>query len=714
MPREEIQVERKAVLFMLMFFVGASLAATENVTTAQLAFFNHTVNVSNVPVTLNGSALMKFEGTPNQEITSTFTRLQTFRYPITSAVDINLSDANTVKLNYYVVNGRMLNGTASPFNGSIQLYYPFKNETSIIDYSGYGRNGTATNVNVTNGSIGTAANFPSGERFIVVPDNAAFNVTANEEFLVEALVNMSDIGASNNIIISKFASNAGILMIFQNNLFECSVGDGVRHRYRYPFTDSDWSNRQIYVACERNTTSDTINIYFDGVRVINLTDNSTDLSVAQTFWLGWDGGTTLQGTLDEFIWHDQARGSAYILARNASFNPSNWAFTSTVYQPVNSVYVCDGDNSHMIFNFTVYDEASRIKGNNTNFTSTWTVNSTRINHATFSASGLGASMAICINPLVPVTTNASIIYGNSTNPQREFYLINNFSAAVGLNVSIYNSDNDQVKLAKIFVKDDAGLEKPDVIVITQRYFLDINQWLSVAMAKTDFSGLASTKLADTRTNLPVVFYRFIIDDDGNTLKTTAATKLVSDPTDNIITLTINLIESVGKSFYIFGKTVYSCTNSTTSISCSYTDNTGSLVGMNLTVDKIDKFSQARVCSTNSTGTQDTLTCSLGANVNGTYSYRLVGNYGNNDIVVIAAGSVRYLTGTPWGASGNVIAFFVIAVLAFAGKAGGPTGMLVMTGMGLALTALLQILVIPVTVLVGAIVALGIVAYVLRD
>lgn len=363
-----------------------------------------------------------------------------------------------------------------------------------------------------------------------------------------------------------------------------------------------------------------------------------------------------------------------------------------------AIGVCGGSLDEAAYTFTFADEATRTQLSDYDFDGyfeAWTTDISNRTNATISLTNQ-TSIEICTTDPV-ITINATVEYTNDTSTEREYYLsVNQTLNGSAYTPVLYNLPSGDVTTTQIIVTGSDGKPKQDVVVVAQRYYIAINAWVTVNMAKTDFSGTSVMKLVDTRTQDPSTIYRFVIYDNGNLIYTSPQTKLVSDATTGIATFSINLQATVGTVYTVINNAITTCSNTSDTLTCTYAST--SLSSVNLTISRVIGENLTIQCSNTSTGVSGSVQCALSGTINGTYLYTMYGTFTNNLTSVIASGALLFNPINTLGTLGLIGAFLLTTMAALLGSRIGSAAVIIGAVAGVILSALMGFVVLDGTVL----------------
>jgi hypothetical protein len=224
---------------------------------------------------------------------------------------------------------------------------------------------------------------------------------------------------------------------------------------------------------------------------------------------------------------------------------------------------------------------------------------------------------ICIYPTWTSYLTSGVIQYNATGYMDEYYFIATTLGNVSQTTNLYLLDSTLAKTATIYVIGSDGTPYANGYVDIQRYYPTSFSYITVSQIKTDDDGKAVANIIPN-----TVYYRFIVkDSDGNAVGSFLSriiTCSASDYTCPPYTVTLDLSTGTTTDWFSYNDNSVSCTNTTTSISCTVVDSSSSFINSSLRVNNLTQNSI--VCIQNVTPASGTLTCTIGDMTNRTYQY----------------------------------------------------------------------------------------------
>ena len=181
----------------------------------------------------------------------------------------------------------------------------------------------------------------------------------------------------------------------------------------------------------------------------------------------------------------------------------------------------------------------------------------------------------------------------------------------------------------ILVNDEYTSPYPDVVVEVQRWFPELNSYVTIAKPKTDDQGGTNTYLV-----LYDAYYRFVLRKDG-TILTTIPRRIVRTTE---LTFTIDPGELIQ---WLQFKIKGGChpDSAAGTLACTYTGPSEYITDVTLDVWHLGALYKSHVCSSTNTSATGSLVCTIGNATNKIYTYTLIANLTTaaNDVYMIAQG-----------------------------------------------------------------------------
>jgi hypothetical protein len=280
------------------------------------------------------------------------------------------------------------------------------------------------------------------------------------------------------------------------------------------------------------------------------------------------------------------------------------------------------------------------------------------------AFNVNQSARICIYPtFAELITQGMMQYKANGYGDRMYYIFTRINN-VTQNVDLYLLSFAYMQPVYIYVVDQAGNKIQDAIVKIQRYYIDKNQYKTVAQVKTDFEGKGTTYL---RVN--EIYYKFIVEKDFKVLREFPPMIIACHGNCPPYTITLPIQDIRENPFFkYFGKVSYHCTvnNVTEILRCTVTDLTQTMTKAVLIVNRHGPFGGHKICTNECESSACTLICNV-PNLNSTlYHFVLVAEFPENLKYVIDNGYIDFRTTALLGDLGVFIALLLTLVLAFIG------------------------------------------------
>ncbi|NCD05863.1 MAG: DUF2341 domain-containing protein, partial [Spirochaetia bacterium] len=285
----------------------------------------------------------------------------------------------------------------------------------------------------------------------------------------------------------------------------------------------------------------------------------------------------------------------------------------------------------------------------------------------------------CIYPGEENMSFTGITYYSRTDSDSRDYLFNNFSLSnESQNIDLFLLETNVSDIVTITVIDNYKNYVQDAIIYVQRWIVSTNTFETVAIITTNEQGQAFANL-----QLYNVYYRFVVYQDGEIVKTTSAQKLSST------SLQIEISVSRNSDYLPFEDIAKTLTfnNETNVVSFSFVDSSGALASGCLKVYNSTAYGLRLLSSECSTSVSSTLSY-LATDNSTTYVAKgiltLDDNYNSvksTDILTFKIGDNPY--NSTYEGTGYVVTILLIGTLLVAGIAMGSVVIsLVGAGIGL--------------------------------
>jgi len=276
------------------------------------------------------------------------------------------------------------------------------------------------------------------------------------------------------------------------------------------------------------------------------------------------------------------------------------------------------------------------------------------------------------------------------------------------NIQLYTSN--QTDFFQVTITSTAGVVLGNDYLQFQRWYPASNAYITVATCLTNSQGQCNINLNGNN-----VWYKVVVlDQSFNPLG--VIPPFVPACTSNPCTIGLVLPQNLNYWNYLGGVST-SCTvnNQSNTVTCTYTDNSGILISMNLVVQKLNLFNTTQtICNQTLNTASGTLTCPISSN--GTYTYLLYGDYNpaNDPPVLVDSGVVSIGQAfAAWGGLGLIVAFLLVLIISLVG-AWKPTAAIMLAILGILVSMVLGAFEIGIGGLVGLIVTLFVIMIKMRE
>ena len=513
-------------------------------------------------------------------------------------VCINAEGGSTYQSDYYVDDFRIYK---APYDFSSSLHKisgVFWINTTV--FTGHTKETVKVNVS-TEVTVGTEKISAKADKALTPKSIATFNITAENDKFIEGV--QSWLKASGKFFYRAFASGMQdkIYLICKNKEERKVVAHEIEN-----FTDT----LSFYIPTIPNSTS--INYLSDSFKCWLYYPS---LEISEITYTNYEGNENSSYSYSPVnISNYSSKSYTYYLMKLCKCGTTNCTSTKTV--EITKFYN-EIDKSDVTSKITDVKFFSEIwYGNNDSFTRIWGVD----------------DKSICIYPSwASYGTKTTITYSSSSYPARNYFL---WDCDVLLTnqthqLELYSLYQDNATVVTIYVKDQAGNPVEDAIVKFMKYYADENAYITVAEAKTNFEGKASTTL-----NLYSTWYKIVIIKDCEVVAEYSPTQITST------SLEFTLQEEAE---YIYGLTEglsYNCTimRNESYIKCTVVDSTGKMNYAELIVQKGLFAKNQTICDVKVYSSGETLLCT-NLDLNYSYYYTLAVNM-SGSVITLTTGYIE--------------------------------------------------------------------------
>lgn len=462
------------------------------------------------------------------------------------------------------------------------------------------------------------------------------------------------------------------------------------------YTPNTWTHTCITF----NSSNNNITSYVNGLKTnsLNYYINNTDQT--KKLILSGRDDSLLSGYIDEVIMINRTITSGEVYNLYTTKDPLTTITTGTTNTClVNYVYYTNttkpivGDCEVLSFGnetikYTVTDEKTNDDLNDTTIESDYTLLDYNITYGIKTEDK--GTYTMCVYPNNSIRVNTTIRY-YADNYVTRYHFLNNATLTTTLrSLTLYTLDNISDTQVNLRVRDNAGTDVPNVLIIARREFVSEASFKSVGMCITDSEGTCSIPLE--LNNVRYDFQAFNLT-TNSLIKSTASTILTTSNIDPAVIISI----TTGSIFDYWSKKnqlVYNVTNITVTDFVNYTVNaldlTGLATSIKLTCTKNGMLGDTQVYSGSVNSNSASLTCQLGNITNNRYSVITIITYLDGTKITLTEsvdGTVPYNYST----DGLISAFFILlslglafAITPSAGILGIITGLVIINGLGFTL------------------------------
>lgn len=311
---------------------------------------------------------------------------------------------------------------------------------------------------------------------------------------------------------------------------------------------------------------------------------------------------------------------------NGSITSTKLSNTSTQTVAQIGLKICVG-NDLPVLNFSFFDEETNTLMANHSGPTAYQFESFFIPFSTIIGDigrnysfTLSSSNSYTLCPInnISFKINGNIRYLNSTTytKARFYYIRNEQLSNTTTSFKRLYMLQDTLSTQQIF-KVISGTS-PAANVIVQVYRIYANESRVVAMAITDSNGLGNTYV-----HTGIVSYFMNVINSVNTLLYTSGITVFPD---SVPTITYNILsQGYANTYQYFNKLTGICSRTSTLLSCTYNDTSGTAQTLTLTLQQFGVLEWTNVCINTTSATSGTITCAIPSAANATFSYDIRGN-----------------------------------------------------------------------------------------
>ena len=394
----------------------------------------------------------------------------------------------------------------------------------------------------------------------------------------------------------------------------------------------------------------------------------------------------------------------FIEYRNSFVTPKpsttliNWTyyfnFSSTMYnisgnQTAYAINITNCTSGNIVFNFTVYNESTKVKLANPTIETSLTLKSYQNTSQTWDFSTLkhGNDLTICMPDILNASDyliDAITKYESSANVPEYHYLVNvNLTKAnTPINIPLYDLSTDDSTSFLITYKNENYLPMRNRIVDILRYYISTGEFISVEHGKTDPAGQTNAHLVTED-----IIYSFNVYYEGELEYSTPQYKALCQAVPCTI-----LISQEGETTTttIDNYNIDLTYNEETRISTlRFSTKDGSSAVINLTTYLNNGYDNTSVCSSQVLASAGTLNCQIPttAITNNSYIVKIKEGY-NSSTLGYRLITIQDSAFDRFGGTGIIITAFSFITLAFMGIGSGIM-VIIMGFLGLALASMLM-------------------------
>ncbi len=314
---------------------------------------------------------------------------------------------------------------------------------------------------------------------------------------------------------------------------------------------------------------------------------------------------------------------------------------------------------------------------------------------------------ICLYPnWSEYEVNSTIEYYETGYTRRNYFLSNAIINNVTTDINLYLLSSSIAINIQFLAKDVYHNLQEDVIIKAQRFYTGSNEYITVAMGRTGFDGVAGIPLRQN------IWYRYILERNHAVLRTYNPMYL----TELELELYIEQAERI-EFFTYWGTVAHSCSynNDSQNLICTFSDTSGKMVEVKLIAEErrpVGNF--VTVCENTTVSTSGTLACSLAAHQNKTITYYLSGRFccSEQTYMVMESGILDLHDAFSYGMIGVLITFILVLS---AGMTGiwNPAVSIILTMVALFASITLQLITVGPAAFMALVVVAGVIVFKMR-
>lgn len=454
----------------------------------------------------------------------------------------------------------------------------------------------------------------------------------------------------------------------------------------------NYPERAVFGDYEAGSTDQGItwskNFYATKYRMVRL--NASIIEPNNISFTAQEGSNTL------YIWANDTSGN---------MNYSKRVFTAYTSPPL--LMECPGViNSPKTLTFHMFEEENRTAMNATMEIAIWE-NSNLSNNYSFKFENTD-TYHICIYPSwEEYEVDATIEYYETGYTRRNYFLSNATINNVTSDINLYLLSSAMATNIQFLAKDVYHNLQENVIIKAQRFYTSENEYITVAMGRTGFDGVAGIPLRQN------IWYRYILERENAVLRTYNPMYL----TESELELYIEQAERI-EFFMYWGTVAHSCSynNDSQNLICTFSDTSGKMVEVKLMAEErrlVGNF--VTVCENTTVSTSGTLACSLAAHQNKTINYYLYGRFccSEETFMVMESGILDLHDAFSYGMIGVLITFILVLT---AGMTGiwNPAVSIVLTMVALFASITMQLITVGPAAFMGLVVVAGLIVFKMRS
>ncbi len=465
--------------------------------------------------------------------------------------------------------------------------------------------------------------------------------------------------------------------------------------------DFSITNSTNNLSSEMNDYLSTCSPDANGNCLVPLNISSDSIGILELF------GMEIKYTQNVSITAQEGSNTLYVHANNSGDMGSSYVVFTMDPTPSLLMECSDVVGWPEALTFHMLAEENRSAMDATMEITLWLSNGTYSDESSFKFEN-SDTYHICIFPTyAEYQVNATIEYYGTSHTRRNYFLSNATINNVTSDINLYLLDSASATNIQFLAKDVYHNLQENVIIKAQRFYTSENEYITVAMGRTGFDGVAGIPLRQN------IWYRYILERDNAVLRTYNPMYL----TESELELYIEQAERI-EFFMYWGTVAHSCSynNDTQNLLCTFSDTSGKMVEVKLMAEERRPVGNyVTVCENTTVSTSGTLACSLAAHQNKTINYYMYGRFccSEQTYMVMESGILDLNDAFSYGMIGVLVTFVLVLS---AGMTGiwNPAVSIVLTMVALFASITMQLITVGPAAFMGLVAVAGLIVFKMRS